>query len=71
MAAKDKLIGIVLIIVGAFPLLMAIESIKTSLSSYTFLTYLIPEKVAILYQVIIILLGVMLVWTMQQRVRVR
>ncbi|MBR9704926.1 hypothetical protein GOV12_05930 [Candidatus Pacearchaeota archaeon] len=71
MAAKDKLIGFLLIIIGAFPLLMMIEGIKTALSKYEFLMYVIPEEVAIIYQVAIIVLGLFLVWTVRSRIERR
>ncbi len=58
--AKSALIGIVVIIVGAFPLLSNIASIKASLASYPFLSYIQAGQP--LYQIIIILLGVLLLW---------
>lgn len=65
--AKEKIVGILLLIIGAFPLIMMIESVQTSLSQYEFLSYLIPGEPAILYQVIIILLGIMLFWSNKPR----
>jgi len=58
--AKSALIGIVMIIAGAFPLLLNIASIKASLTSYTFLSYVQAGQPV--YQIIIILLGVLLLW---------
>lgn len=58
--AKSALIGIVMIIVGAFPLLLNVASIKTSLAPYTFLSHVQAGQPV--YQIIIILLGVLLLW---------
>ncbi len=60
MSAKSGLIGIIVIIVGAFPLLLNIASIKASLAAYPFLTYVQAGQPA--YQIILILLGVFLLW---------
>ena len=61
MGAKEKLVGIILVIVGAFPLLMNITSISDSLKQYTFISYLMAGEP--IYQVIIIILGALLLYT--------
>lgn len=63
--AKSTLVGILIIIVGAFPLLLNIASIKQSLASYTFLSYVQAGQPV--YQIIIILLGVLLLWNPRPR----
>lgn len=60
MSAKSNLIGIIIIIVGAFPLLLNIKSISDSLAPYTFLSYIQAGQPV--YQMILILLGVLLLW---------
>lgn len=60
MPIKEKLIGIILIIVGAFPLLLKIDIISTAFLKYAFLSYLIPGN--IIYQIIIIILGALLIF---------
>jgi len=69
MAMKNKLIGLILIIIGILPFLLKIQSISDSLTKYTFLSYLVPGE--ILYQVIIIALGAWLIWTVKPRVENR
>jgi len=56
MAAKEKIIGIILVLIGALPFLLKIESINNLLGQYTFL---LPGE--IIYQLIIIILGIFLV----------
>jgi hypothetical protein len=65
MGAKSGLVGILMIIVGAFPLLLNIASIKNSLASYSFLSYIQAGQP--LYQIILILLGVILLWNPRPR----
>lgn len=70
MGAKEKLIGLILIIAGAFPLLLKIESFSNAMSQYQFLSYIQPGE--ILYQIVIVILGVLLLWTVKPRIeRVR
>jgi hypothetical protein len=63
--AKEKLVGILLIIVGAFPLLMNVKSISDSLSKYSFVSYLTAG--GYIYQIIIIVLAVLLLWSPRPR----
>ncbi len=60
MSAKSGLVGIIIIIVGAFPLLLNINSIKNSLAPYAFLSYVQAGQPV--YQIVLILLGVFLLW---------
>lgn len=63
--AKSGLVGIIIIIVGAFPLLLNIKSISDSLAPYTFLLYVQAGEPV--YQIILILLGVLLIWNPKPR----
>ena len=65
MGAKEKLVGIILIIVGVFPLLMNITSVSDSLKQYTFISYL--NAGGPIYQIIIIILGGLLLYTPKPR----
>lgn len=62
---KYKLIGFLVIIMGALPFLLKIKPF----SDIKILSYLIPGST--IYQVILIVLGVLLIWTMQPRMQVR
>ncbi|MEM0465559.1 MAG: hypothetical protein QXW97_02550 [Candidatus Pacearchaeota archaeon] len=64
---KEKIVGILLIIIGIFPLLMMIESFKDSISKYNFLDYFIPGNPAFAYQLIIIILGLLLIFSSKPR----
>lgn len=61
---RGKLAGIILIILGAWPFLLKVESIGKFFSAYKFLEYLTPGE--IVYQGVIVILGIFLLW----RVRV-
>lgn len=63
---KNKLVGLILIIIGVLPFLLKIKSISDSLAKYTFLSYLAPGE--IVYQIIIIALGAWLIWTVKPRI---
>ena len=65
MAFKEKIIGVVLIVLGALPFLLGIESINTSLQNYGIATLLNPGE--IIYQVIIIILGALLLIRLRGR----
>jgi len=58
MPFKEKLLGIILIIVGIIPFLSKIESMKAYFSSGIFL-YLNPGSA--IYQIILIAIGILLV----------
>ncbi len=60
MPIKDKFIGLILIAVGALPLLLRIENINTFFSRFSFLSFLVPGQ--IIYQLLIIIIGILLVW---------
>ena len=60
MGFKEKLIGIILIVIGALPFLLKIDSISNVFTGNTVLSYIIPGE--IVYQLIIIILGILLVW---------
>jgi hypothetical protein len=61
---RGKLVGIFLVLLGAWPFLLKIDKISNFFSAYKFLEYLTPGE--IVYQGVLIILGVLLLW----RVRV-
>lgn len=65
MGAKEKLVGILILVAGAYPLLLKIQSVSDSLTQYTFLQYLNAGEP--LYQIIIIILGGLLLYTPKPR----
>jgi hypothetical protein len=67
MAMKNKLIGLILIIIGILPFLLKIQSIATAVEKYSFLSYLVPGE--LVYQIIIVILGAWLIWTVRPRVQ--
>ncbi|MFA5174234.1 MAG: hypothetical protein WC438_03560 [Candidatus Pacearchaeota archaeon] len=60
MGAKEKIIGLIIIILGAWPFLLKISSVNTFFSTYKFLSVLTPGE--IIYQIVIIVLGILLIW---------
>jgi len=66
MTMKHKFIGLILIIIGVLPFLLKIQSVSDALTKYTFLSYLVPGE--IVYQIIIIALGILLIWTVRPKV---
>ena len=66
MGIKNKLIGIVLIVLGVWPFLLKIESVGAYFATYKFLEVLTPGE--IVYQAVLIVLGVLLVWKVRARV---
>ena len=66
MQIKEKLIGIILIILGALPFLLKIESISTFFTENKILSFFAPGE--IIYQIVIIILGALLIWRIQPRV---
>ena len=68
MAIKEKLIGIILIVVGALPFLLQFESVNQSLPA-DILSYLAPGE--IVYQIVIIALGIWLILKVRHRIEVR
>ena len=66
---KNKLIGLLLILLGAWPFLLKIESVGTFFAEYKFLEVLTPGE--IVYQIVITVLGVLLIWGVKSRVEVR
>tara|TARA_Y100000310_G_scaffold269239_1_gene282303 strand:- start:979 stop:1200 length:222 start_codon:yes stop_codon:yes gene_type:complete len=68
MALKEKLIGLILVIIGALPFLIKIEAIGSKIAEYSFLNPIVPGN--IIYQGIIIILGLLLVLRLKHRVNV-
>ena len=69
MPIKEKMLGMILIIIGALPFLLKIEPIVNFFSKYKFLSYLVPGE--IIYQVILILIGALLIWRIKPRFETR
>jgi len=68
MEIKTKFIGLILIILGAWPFLLKIKKVSTFFSAYKFLEVLTPGE--IVYQILIILLGIFLVWRVRVKPRI-
>ena len=66
MTAKEKLIGIVLIVIGALPFLLKIKAVGDVIGSYK---WILPGE--IIYQIVLIVLGVLLIWTKRQQLPAR
>ena len=69
MGVKEKLIGLVLIVLGVWPFLLRIEAVEDFFSSYKFLEVLTPGE--IIFQIVLIVLGVVLIWRFRLRGRVQ
>ncbi len=66
---KQKFIGLLIIIIGALPFLLKIESIGDFFNNYEFLSIIMPGEIG--YQLLIILLGAWLVFGRRRRVEVK
>ena len=66
MAAKEKIIGIVLVVLGVFPFLLNIKAIGGVLGQYT---WLLPGETV--YQIALIILGVLLILGKKRKKAVR
>lgn len=64
---KEKVIGLVLIVLGVWPFLLKIRAVGDYFAQYGFLTALTPGE--IVYQVAIIVLGLALIWTIKPKVQ--
>lgn len=64
---KNKVIGLIILLLGAWPFLLKIESINTFFASYKFLEVLTPGEV--IYQIALIALGALLIWSVKARVQ--
>lgn len=65
MAFKEKLIGILLVLIGLLPFLLKIKAVGDFFTKYTFLSYFAPGE--IVYQIIIVVLGVLLLWRIKAK----
>jgi len=65
-ALKYKLLGLILVILGVWPFLLKISSVAAFFSQYKILSYIVPGE--IVYQLILIVLGVLLLWRKKARV---
>jgi len=65
MRIKEKFIGIVLIIIGALPFLLKTKSISDFFTQNKVLSFIIPGE--LVYQIIIIALGALLIWTVKPK----
>ena len=67
MTAKEKIIGLVLIVMGLWPMLVKIEAIANAVAKQAWLSHIIPAQVSYVYQAILIVLGVLLLWRRNKR----
>ncbi len=58
MVFRNKVIGVILILLGALPLLLKIKSIGDAFASSGFLSWIVPGE--IIYQIVIVVLGLLL-----------
>ena len=63
MTIRAKLIGFGLIVIGVLPFLLKIGVVSDFFDSYSFLTFIMPGEIG--YQVLIIVLGIFLIWTVK------
>jgi len=66
MPIKEKLLGLILIIIGALPFLLKIDRIAAFFAKYKFLSYIVPGE--IIYQIILIVIGILLIWRIRPRI---
>ncbi len=66
MRIKEKFIGMILIIIGALPFLLKIQTISKLFEKNTFLSLIAPGE--IIYQILIIILGILLIWTIKPKI---
>ena len=64
MALKERLIGVILIIIGALPFLLKFEPIGDFFTG-SVLEILVPGE--LIYQLVIVILGALLIWKMTRR----
>ncbi len=69
MRLKEKLVGIIIIALGVWPFLLKIEQVGSFFASYKFLEMLTPGE--LVYQVALIVLGVLLIWSVGVRARIQ
>ena len=69
MPVKEKFLGLILILLGAFPFLLKVDKIGLFFSKYKFLNALTPGE--IIYQIAIIFIGIMLIWKVKPRIEAR
>jgi hypothetical protein len=62
MTAKEKIIGILIVLLGALPYLLKIKSIGSAMAKYTFI---LPGQLT--YQIILVVLGAFLIIEMRNR----
>lgn len=67
MGLKEKLIGVILILLGALPFLLKIKSISKFFEGNIILSFIIPGE--IVYQLLIIIFGILLIWTIKPKLQ--
>ena len=67
MGLKEKIIGILLIVVGAWPFLLMIEQVSEIVEGWGIVEILTPGEIA--YQIIVVLLGVLLLISLKPRMQ--
>lgn len=68
MPIKHKLIGFIIVMVGILPFLTTVPPIATAIEKYKFLEAIVPGS--IIYQAIIILLGIALLLKLKPNVSI-
>ena len=66
---KSKITGFLLIVIGALPFLLKIDAVSEFFGNYGFLGFVMPGEIG--YQILIILLGVWLIWTVKPKMELR
>jgi len=61
MGFKEKVLGIVLILAGVLPFLLKIHAVSNFFTSNVVLNFIVPGE--IVYQILIIILGILVLWT--------
>ena len=69
MPLKEKTIGLIIIILGVLPFLLKIQSIANVFTKYKILSIFSPGEAG--YQILIILFGALLIWTIKPKVETR
>jgi len=63
---KQKLIGLVLIVLGALPFLLQVTAISDFFETYVWLAFFMPGEIG--YQIVIVLLGFWLILKFKPKV---
>ena len=67
MGFKEKIVGVLIVVMGAWPFILMITSVKDFVTRNPLLNYLSPGQPA--YQIILIVLGAFLLWSPKPRMQ--